>query len=39
LIGSLGLFFSLLFLFLRLLPMISISELRELVSERDGVSE
>lgn len=31
LIGSIGLFFTLLFLFIRLLPMISIFELRELV--------
>lgn len=33
LFGSLGLFFSLLFIFLRVLPMISIFELRELVHE------
>jgi molybdopterin-containing oxidoreductase family membrane subunit len=32
-IGSLGLFAALLFLFLRFLPMISIAEMRELVSE------
>jgi len=32
-VGSLGLFFTLLFLFIRLLPMISIFELRELVHE------
>jgi molybdopterin-containing oxidoreductase family membrane subunit len=31
--GTIGLFFSLLFLFLRFLPMISISEMRELVDE------
>ena len=34
--GSLGLFFVLLFLFIRLLPMISIFELRELVHESEG---
>ena len=34
--GSLGLFFTLLFLFLRVLPMISIFELRELVHETEG---
>jgi molybdopterin-containing oxidoreductase family membrane subunit len=33
LVGSIGLFFTLLFLFIRLLPMISIFELRELVHE------
>jgi molybdopterin-containing oxidoreductase family membrane subunit len=32
-IGSIGLFFALLFLFIRLLPMISIFEMRELVAE------
>jgi Ni/Fe-hydrogenase subunit HybB-like protein len=32
-IGSIGLFLSLLFLFIRFLPMISITEMRELVSE------
>src|SRR4029077_14457904 len=31
LVGSIGLFFTLLFLFIRLLPVISIFELRELV--------
>lgn len=36
LIGSLGLFFTLLFLFIRLLPMISIFELRELVHQTEG---
>jgi Ni/Fe-hydrogenase subunit HybB-like protein len=36
LIGSVGLFFTLLFLFLRLLPVISIFELRELVHETEG---
>ena len=34
LIGSFGLFLSLLFLFFRLLPAISISEMRKLVSEK-----
>jgi molybdopterin-containing oxidoreductase family membrane subunit len=33
LFGSIGLFLALLFLFIRFLPMISISEVRELVSE------
>jgi Ni/Fe-hydrogenase subunit HybB-like protein len=33
-IGTIGLFFALLFLFIRVLPMISIFEMRELVSER-----
>jgi len=32
-IGTLGLFLSLLFLFIRVLPMISIFEMRELVHE------
>jgi Ni/Fe-hydrogenase subunit HybB-like protein len=36
LIGSFGLFLSLLFLFLRLLPAISITEMRKLVSEKSG---
>ena len=35
--GTLGLFFTLLFLFIRFLPMISITEIRELVAE--GASE
>ncbi len=35
-VGSLGLFFTLLFLFIRLLPMISIFELRELVHGTEG---
>jgi molybdopterin-containing oxidoreductase family membrane subunit len=35
-LGSLGLFAALLFLFLRFLPMISIFEMRELVSETEG---
>lgn len=34
LFGSVGLFLTLLFLFIRFLPMISISEVRELVSEK-----
>jgi molybdopterin-containing oxidoreductase family membrane subunit len=38
-VGSIGLFFALLFLFLRLLPMISIFEMRELVSEVEARSE
>jgi Ni/Fe-hydrogenase subunit HybB-like protein len=36
LFGSLGLFFCLLFLFLRVLPAISMSEMRELVEETEG---
>jgi molybdopterin-containing oxidoreductase family membrane subunit len=32
-IGTIGLFFALLFLFIRFLPMISIFEMRELVEE------
>jgi Ni/Fe-hydrogenase subunit HybB-like protein len=39
LIGSLGLFVSLLFLFVRFLPMISIFEMRELVEETSGGKE
>jgi len=35
-IGTIGLFVALLFLFLRFLPMISIFEMRELVSETEG---
>jgi molybdopterin-containing oxidoreductase family membrane subunit len=35
-VGSLGLFFTLLFLFIRVLPMISIFELRGLVHETEG---
>jgi len=35
-IGTIGLFAALLFLFLRFLPMISIFEMRELVSETEG---
>jgi molybdopterin-containing oxidoreductase family membrane subunit len=38
LLGSLGLFFCLLFLFLRLLPAISMSEMRELVEETEGTA-
>ena len=34
--GSIGLFFTLLFIFLRVLPVISIFELRELVQETEG---
>jgi molybdopterin-containing oxidoreductase family membrane subunit len=33
-VGTIGLFFALLFLFLRFLPMISIFEMRELVEEQ-----
>jgi molybdopterin-containing oxidoreductase family membrane subunit len=36
LLGSIGLFFSLFYLFVRLLPMISISELRELLHTKQG---
>jgi molybdopterin-containing oxidoreductase family membrane subunit len=34
--GSIGLFVALLFLFIRVLPMISIFEMRELVHEEEG---
>jgi molybdopterin-containing oxidoreductase family membrane subunit len=34
-IGTIGLFAALLFVFIRLMPMISISEMRELVHERE----
>jgi molybdopterin-containing oxidoreductase family membrane subunit len=34
--GSIGLFFALLFLFVRVLPMISIFEMRELLHEAGG---
>src|SRR5213595_4094374 len=34
LFGSIGLFLTLLFLFIRFLPMISMSEIREVISER-----
>jgi molybdopterin-containing oxidoreductase family membrane subunit len=37
-IGTIGLFFCLLFLFLRVLPAISMSEMRELVEEVEGPS-
>jgi Ni/Fe-hydrogenase subunit HybB-like protein len=39
LIGTIGLFVALLFLFIRLLPMISIFEMRELVHEEEGRGE
>jgi molybdopterin-containing oxidoreductase family membrane subunit len=35
-IGTIGLFFTLLFLFVRVLPAISIFEMRALVSETEG---
>jgi molybdopterin-containing oxidoreductase family membrane subunit len=35
-VGTLGLFFALLFLFLRFLPAISIFEMRELVAQTSG---
>jgi Ni/Fe-hydrogenase subunit HybB-like protein len=35
LLGSIGLFLTLLFLFIRFLPMISISELRELIAKKE----
>jgi molybdopterin-containing oxidoreductase family membrane subunit len=38
-VGSLGLFLALFFVFIRLLPMISIFEMRELVHETHGESE
>jgi Ni/Fe-hydrogenase subunit HybB-like protein len=38
-IGTIGLFLTLLFLFIRFLPMISISEVRELVAEHDEVAK
>jgi molybdopterin-containing oxidoreductase family membrane subunit len=34
--GTIGLFFMLLFLFIRVLPVISITEMRELVYEQSG---
>jgi molybdopterin-containing oxidoreductase family membrane subunit len=37
--GSIGLFFALMFLFLRLLPMISIFEMRGLLHELEGRKE
>jgi molybdopterin-containing oxidoreductase family membrane subunit len=39
LVGTIGLFVALLFLFIRLLPMISIFEMRELVHEEEGRSQ
>jgi hypothetical protein len=36
--GTLGLFLALLFLFIRILPMISIFEMRELVHKEEGRS-
>ena len=39
LLGTIGLFVALLFLFIRLLPMISIFEMRELVHEQEGRSQ
>jgi molybdopterin-containing oxidoreductase family membrane subunit len=38
-VGTIGLFFALLFLFIRVLPMIAIFEMRELVSEMDRKRE
>jgi Ni/Fe-hydrogenase subunit HybB-like protein len=38
-VGTIGLFFALLFLFIRVLPMIAIFEMRELVSEMDSKRE
>ncbi len=38
-IGTIGLFFSLMFLFIRLLPLISIFEMRELVAETEREAE
>jgi molybdopterin-containing oxidoreductase family membrane subunit len=35
-LGTIGLFLTLLFLFVRFLPMISITEVRELVAEEKG---
>ena len=35
-IGSIGLFFCLLFIFIRLLPVISVFEMRELVARKEG---
>jgi molybdopterin-containing oxidoreductase family membrane subunit len=34
-VGTIGLFFAMLFLFIRLLPMISMAEMRELVQETE----
>ena len=38
-VGSIGLFLTLLFLFVRFLPMISIFEMRQLVSKTEGDKE
>jgi molybdopterin-containing oxidoreductase family membrane subunit len=38
-IGTIGLFFALLFLFIRVLPVISIFEMRELVAETEREEE
>jgi molybdopterin-containing oxidoreductase family membrane subunit len=38
-LGTIGLFFALLFLFIRFLPVISITEMRELVHEQKHLSE
>jgi hypothetical protein len=38
-LGTIGLFFTLLFLFLRFLPLISIFEMRELVSEQQATQK
>jgi Ni/Fe-hydrogenase subunit HybB-like protein len=38
-IGTLGLFFALIFLFIRFLPMISIFEMRELVEEQEATGD
>jgi molybdopterin-containing oxidoreductase family membrane subunit len=35
-IGSIGLFLTMIFLFIRVLPAISIAEMRELVAEQAG---
>jgi Ni/Fe-hydrogenase subunit HybB-like protein len=37
-IGTIGLFLTLLFLFIRFLPMISISEVRELIAEKEEIA-
>ncbi|MDQ4074989.1 MAG: polysulfide reductase NrfD [Chloroflexota bacterium] len=37
-LGTIGLFLTLLFLFVRILPVISIFEMRELVSEKEGAT-
>jgi molybdopterin-containing oxidoreductase family membrane subunit len=38
-LGTLGLFFALLFIFVRILPVISIFEMRELVHEQEEEEE